>query len=92
MAALEKGGPDPGKAAYTHNHVQEGILGATAPKSAPDAAETTTSPAAPNHFGDEDNEYITGYKLYAALFGIICVFFLVLLDFSITATVSTDSL
>ena len=42
-------------------------------------------------FGEEDNEYISGYKLYAALFGIMSVFFIVLLDFSIIATVSTDS-
>lgn len=92
MASPGKEGPDPEKAVQTHNRVQEGILGTTAVKTAPDATETAANPASQNHFGDEDNEYITGYKLYAALFGIICVFFLVLLDFSITATVSKNNL
>lgn len=77
---------------YTRNRVQEGILGPNVSNTGPDATEPTANPASQNKFGDEDNEYITGYKLYAALFGIVCVFFLVLLDFSITATVSTDSL
>ncbi|KAG6354246.1 hypothetical protein INS49_004851 [Diaporthe citri] len=86
MTSPDKGGPDPEKAVQPHNRVQEGILRTTASKTAPDATEPAANPASRNHFGDEDNEYITGYKLYAALFGIVCVFFLVLLDFSITAT------
>lgn len=88
MTSPDKEGPDPEKAVQTHNNVQEAILGTTASKTAPDAEQPAANPVLQNHFGDEDNEYITGYKLYAALFGITCVFFLVLLDFSITATVS----
>lgn len=88
MTSTDNGGPDPEKAVHTHDHVQEAIQGTTASKTAPGATKTAANLTSQNHFGDEDNEYITGYKLYAALFGIICVFFLVLLDFSITATVS----
>lgn len=91
MIAPGKGGPTPEKALSTHNNVQAGILGTTTSKNAPDATETTANPASRNDFSEEDKEYISGYKLYAALFGIICVFFLVLLDFSITATVSIGS-
>ncbi|KAK7717951.1 hypothetical protein SLS63_010601 [Diaporthe eres] len=73
----------------TNDRGQDVILETTASKTDLDATETAANPASQNHFGDEDKEYITGYKLYAALFGIICVFFLVLLDFSITATLYT---
>lgn len=91
MTSSDKRDPDPEKDVQTHKFVEEGILGTTASKIATDATEPAANPISQNHFGDEDNEYITGYKLYAALFGIICVFFLVLLDFSITATVSKDN-
>lgn len=90
MTSPDKRGPDPEKVVQKHNHVQEGVLGTTGSKTATDATQNAANPASQNHFGDDYNEYITGYKLYAALFGIICVFFLVLLDFSITATVSSD--
>lgn len=91
IIGTEKGGPAPEKALSTHNNVPKGILGTAASKAAPDATQIAADPASQNQFGEEDNEYISGYKLYAALFSIICVFFLVLLDFSITATVSTSS-
>ncbi|KAK7703229.1 hypothetical protein SLS64_009206 [Diaporthe eres] len=86
MTSPDKGGPDPEKSVQTNDRGQDVILETTASKTDLDATETAANPASQNHFGDEDKEYITGYKLYAALFGIICVFFLVLLDFSITAT------
>ena len=46
--------------------------------------------ASPGEFGEDDNDHITGYKLFAALFGIVSVFFIVTLDFSIISTVSTN--
>lgn len=88
MITPKKEGPDPEKAVHTHDDVQEEISGATASRTAPAIAANPTSK---DDFGKEDNEYISGYKLYVTLFGIISVFFLVLLDFSIIATVSMDS-
>lgn len=76
------------ESAHPHSNVPEGILETTASKATPDLTGTAANPASDNHFGEEDHEYISGYKLYSALFGIVCVFFIVLLDFSITATVS----
>lgn len=61
-------------------------------KSAPNLPDNVANPTTQENFGEEDDEYISGYKLYAALFGITSVFFVVLLDFSITATVSTNNL
>ena len=93
MTAPKKGGPDPEKAVHTHDDVQEEISGATASlRTAPDSLGIAANPTSRDDFGQEDDEYISGYKLYGALFGIVSVFFLVLLDFSIIATVSTDSL
>ncbi|KAI0414194.1 putative MFS multidrug transporter [Xylaria grammica] len=66
-----KGGLDPEKPTQTHDGVQE---------------ESTANPTLGNDFGREDDEYISGYRLFAALFGITSVFFIVLLDFSIIAT------
>lgn len=91
MIAPKKGGPDPEKIVHTHDDVQEEISGTTASRTAPDLPEIAAYPTSPDDFGREDDEYISGYKLYAALFGIISVFFLVLLDFSIISTVSTGS-
>lgn len=89
--APEKEGPDPEKAMGAHKHVQEASLQTTAAVDTPGAADIAADPVSQNQFGEEDKEYISGYKLYVALFSIICVFFLVLLDFSITATVSKAS-
>ena len=86
-----KGGSDPEKAVHTYNNVKEGTVGTSASKDAPNLPEPAANPASNGVFGEEDNEYISGYKLYVALFGIVSVFFLVLLDFSITATVSAGS-
>ncbi|KAK9415024.1 putative Major facilitator superfamily (MFS) profile domain-containing protein [Seiridium unicorne] len=83
-------GPDPEKAVHTHDGVQDGLFGTIASGITPDSAAVGANPTS-NDFGHEDNDYISGYKLYAALFSIISVFFLVLLDFSISATVSKDS-
>lgn len=91
VTAPEKLKPDPEKAVGAHNHVQEAILPTTTAVDTSGAADTAPDPASQNQFGEEDKEYISGYKLHVALFSIICVFFLVLLDFSITATVSTAS-
>lgn len=92
MTVPEKGGSDPEGVIVAHNHVQEPSLQTTAAMDTSGAADTSADPASQTQFGEEDNEYISGYKLYVALFSIICVFFLVLLDFSITATVSTTNL
>lgn len=85
VTGVEKEGLDPEKAVHTQNSARKGSI---ASKTAPDPPESTANPASNDLFGEEDNEYISGYKLYVALFGIVAVFFLVLLDFSITATVS----
>ena len=79
------------KAVQMHDGAQEEISGMVAPKPAPDAPIPTSSFPMSDERGKTDHEYLSGYKLYVALFGIISVFFLVLLDFSITATVSKDS-
>lgn len=91
MIEQEKEGSGPEKAVHTYNNVKEGTVGTIASKSAPKLPEPTANPASNGVFGEEDIEYISGYKLYVALFGIVSVFFLVLLDFSITATVSAGS-
>lgn len=91
MTMPEKRKPDPEKTMNAYNHVQEAILPTSTAVDTSGAADTAADPASQNQFGEEDKEYISGYKLYIALFSIIYVFFLVLLDFSITATVSTAS-
>jgi hypothetical protein len=63
-------------------------LGIHTSDTAPAAAGIAENPTGSDDFGREDKEYISGYKLFAALFGIVSVFFIVLLDFSIIATVS----
>lgn len=91
MTGPKKEGPDPEKVMGAHNHVQEPSPQTTAAVDTSGAADNAADPASQTQFGEEDKEYISGYKLYVALFSVICVFFLVLLDFSITATVSTAS-
>jgi len=75
-----------------HDDVQEDISGTTTSRTAPDLLEIAEDSTSLDGFDREDDGYISGYKLFAALFGIISVFFLVLLDFSIISTVSTESL
>lgn len=89
VTGVGKEGLDPEKAVHTQNSARKGSI---ASKTDPDQRESTANPASNDLFGEEDNEYISGYKLYVALFGIVAVFFLVLLDFSITATVSAGGL
>lgn len=89
VTGVEKEGLHPEKAVHAQNSARKGSI---ASKTAPDPPESTANPAPNDFFGEEDNEYISGYKLYVALFGIVAVFFLVLLDFSITATVSAGGL
>ncbi|KAJ0384262.1 hypothetical protein COL922a_008775 [Colletotrichum nupharicola] len=74
------------KAENAHGDAQREIQGTAAPDTGPESPEANANPAVNGDFGKEDHEYISGYRLYAALFGIMSVFFLVLLDFSITAT------
>lgn len=77
------------KTVNAHGDAQREIQGTAAPDTGPESPEADANAAVNRDFGKEDHEYISGYRLYAALFGIMSVFFLVLLDFSITATVST---
>ncbi|KAI1267016.1 putative MFS multidrug transporter [Xylariaceae sp. FL1019] len=84
--APETGNINSQKAVPTHDGAQEQILGMVAPKPAPDAPIPSSNFSTNAERGKADHEYIRGYKLYVALFGIVSVFFLVLLDFSITAT------
>ncbi|KAK2601185.1 hypothetical protein N8I77_010653 [Diaporthe amygdali] len=90
MIAPKTGGQDPEKAVNTYDSVPEENLGTIPPKTTPVSPEIAANPTSRGNFDEEDKEYISGYKLYVALFGIISVFFLVLLDFSITATVTDD--
>ncbi|KAI8955553.1 efflux pump protein [Xylaria longipes] len=86
MIAPKNGGPDPEKPVHTHDDVQEEDVGPTASKPAQDLPEIAANPTSNDDFGREDDEYISGYKLFAALFGITSVFFIILLDFSIIST------
>lgn len=87
----EKMTSDPENSVHAQNATRGGILvqnaTGTAPVSSKLATEKSNSP--PVDFGQEDDEYLSGYKLFAALFGIISVFFIILLDFSIISTVRT---
>lgn len=89
MTATDMGISSSKKAENAHGDAQREIQGTAAPDTGPESPEANANPAVNGDFGKEDHEYISGYRLYAALFGIMSVFFLVLLDFSITATVST---
>lgn len=92
MIVPTTGDADPEKAVHTHDAVQEEELSSTAAITAPALRDVAAHSASLNNFGRGSDEYLGGYKLVAALFGIACVFFIVLLDFSITSTVSKDSL
>lgn len=87
----KNGGQDPKKPVHTHDNAQEEDIRSTASRTAPASPEIAANPTLPDSFGRENDKYISGYKLFAALFGIISVSFIVLLDFSIISTVSTDS-
>ncbi|KAK2766380.1 MFS multidrug transporter [Colletotrichum kahawae] len=86
MAAKNMGISNSKKAENAQSDAKEEIQGTAAAGTGPESPETAAIPTVSEDFGKEDHEYISGYKLYAALFGIMSVFFLVLLDFSITAT------
>ncbi|KAK1842008.1 MFS multidrug transporter [Colletotrichum chrysophilum] len=86
MTATNMGISSSKKAENAHGDAQREIQGTAAPDTGPESPEANANPAVNGDFGKEDHEYISGYRLYAALFGIMSVFFLVLLDFSITAT------
>ncbi len=91
VVAPNQGAADPEKAVHSHGSFQGDIPPTTALSTASGSLEITAAPTSPGDSGREDNEYISGPKLYVALFSIISVFFLVLLDFSILSTVSTDN-
>ncbi|KAF4918854.1 Efflux pump mlcE [Colletotrichum viniferum] len=86
MTATNMGISNSKKAENANGDAQREIQGTAAPDTGPESPEADANPAVNGDFGKEDHEYISGYRLYAALFGIMSVFFLVLLDFSITAT------
>ncbi|KAF4412777.1 Efflux pump mokI [Colletotrichum fructicola] len=92
MNAKNMGISNSKKAENAHGDAQGDIQWTAATSTDPELPEIATNPVVNGDFGKEDHEYISGYRLYAALFGIMSVFFLVLLDFSITATVSTGRL
>ncbi|KAI0811599.1 major facilitator superfamily transporter [Xylaria sp. FL0064] len=86
MIAPEIGVLDAEKPVHTHEELQGEHLGPTAVRTAPESPETAANPMSHDGFRTEDDEYISGYKLFAALVGIISVFFIVLLDFNIIST------
>uniref|UniRef100_L2FW97 MFS multidrug transporter n=1 Tax=Colletotrichum fructicola (strain Nara gc5) TaxID=1213859 RepID=L2FW97_COLFN len=86
MNAKNMGISNSKKAENAHGDAQGDIQWTAATSTDPELPEIATNPVVNGDFGKEDHEYISGYRLYAALFGIMSVFFLVLLDFSITAT------
>lgn len=92
MIASTKGDADSEKPVPTHENVQDQCAVTTALRIATDSAEIAANPISNDDFGREDDEYISGYRLLAALVGIISAFFIVLLDFSIISTVgNTDN-
>jgi hypothetical protein len=89
MATPINEAPVPEKDVRTHEDLSEKRSERRPSTTVPEPPQIATNPVSNQGFGEADGQYISGYKLYAALFGIVSVFFLVLLDFSITATVST---
>lgn len=83
-----KGDADPEKPVPTQPEIQEKTLECIISGTPPALPETNAATISSAEFGAEDEEHITGFRLLAALFGIISVFFIVLLDFSIISTVS----
>jgi hypothetical protein len=92
MVMSEKGGPEPDheKPMNSDNNIQERDSGIHASQNSPRHSDSAAIPTSPDAFGADDDEHLTGFKLFAALFAIVSVFFLVLLDFSIISTVSED--
>lgn len=66
-----------------HGHARDDDSQPTVPES-----DANLPPA----FGTEDAEHLEGFRLLAALVGIVSVFFIVLLDFSIISTVRSTVL
>lgn len=89
MIVPEKGHPDPEKLVHTQD-IQGEISRLAASSTAQPPRQILAFPTSPDEFGRDCDEYIGGYKLLAALVGIVSVFFIVLLDFSIISTVSMD--
>ncbi|KAI1130601.1 putative MFS multidrug transporter [Nemania abortiva] len=86
MIALEKAGLDSEEPVHKRNGIQEADSVLNSSRTAPKPPEIAVNPTSANDFGREDDEYISGYRLFAALIGIISAFFIVLLDFSIIST------
>ncbi|KAI0533762.1 putative MFS multidrug transporter [Xylaria digitata] len=78
-------GSDPEKSVQAHDNIQDDAR-VTPPGAALKSPEIAANPTSIDGLGTEDEEYISGYKLFAALVGIISAFFIVLLDFSIIST------
>jgi len=89
--ALSQGALDHEKCVHSHGGFQGDVPMANALSAPSSSLETAAASTLPNNSSQENNEYISGPKLYISLFSIISVFFLVLLDFSILSPVSTDS-
>lgn len=81
-------GADTEKHLPTNEEIREKASGVFNTRTVATLLENNASPSALDGFGEEDDEYISGYRLFAALIGIVSVFFIVLLDFSIISTVS----
>ncbi|KAJ8115677.1 hypothetical protein ONZ43_g4611 [Nemania bipapillata] len=86
MTVSRKEGQDSEKPVHTHDGIQVEDSKFVASKSTCDSPGISANPTPGDDFGREDEEYISGYRLFAALFGITSAFFIVLLDFSIIST------
>lgn len=92
LVALSQGNLDQVKVVRSHGGSQGDVPMTTASNIPSSSLEAAAASTLLNDSGQENTEYISGPKLYIALFSIISVFFLVLLDFSILSPVSTDNL
>ena len=92
MVMSEKGAPAPDheKPEYSQEAIREKDSSCHASQDPPHPPNSAASPTSPDGFGADYGEHLTGFKLLAALFAIVSVFFLVLLDFSIISTVSEE--
>ncbi|KAI0103189.1 major facilitator superfamily transporter [Nemania sp. FL0031] len=86
MTVSKDKGLDPEKSEHKHENVQEEQSGVATSRTTLNAHGAAVDPTLNGGFGREDDEYISGYRLLAALVGIISAFFIVLLDFSIIST------
>jgi hypothetical protein len=91
LVALSQGALNHEKVTHSHGGYQGDVPTATALNAPSTSPETAAAYPLPDDSGRENIENISGPKLYIALFSIISVFFLVLLDFSILSPVSMET-